>query len=191
MKLKIALACCLLVVAAFFVYKRLHKTEMFLCNHPYALCTSARCIPQPGNAKKAICFCDVEKGESMSTSPCHRLKPSTDKSGIETIYSTFSFKQYEEGKKVMQCPGGTPWTWCLNKQCTVDPENSQQAICLCDIMRTEDPWITFGGSCDASSCNTSYWSGAALKDFEEGNVFMTKKMHLDLSPVKWCPINSQ
>jgi len=21
----------------------------------------------------------------------------------------------------MKCPKGTPWTWCLNKRCTVDP----------------------------------------------------------------------
>jgi hypothetical protein len=161
---------------------------MQLCNHSYALCTSARCIPDPNNPEKAICFCEVEEGASMSTVPCKKLQPSVDANGIRTVYSAFSFNQYREGKKVMKCPGGTPWTWCLNKQCTVDPANPKQAICLCDVMRTPDEWITLGGECDPSTCKTAYWSGAPVKDFEEGNRFMMKKLRLKETPVKWCKV---
>jgi hypothetical protein len=178
----IVIALCLIV----FVYRQKKDAKMFLCQHPYALCTSARCVPQPGNPSQAICFCDVEEGKSMATTPCNKLEPRTDAHGINTIYSTFSYKQYAEGKQVMQCPGNTPWTWCLNKQCTVDPSNPKRALCLCNVMRTEEPWITFGGECDPSTCNTAYWSGAGLKDFHEGNVFMTQQMNLEQSPVKWC-----
>jgi hypothetical protein len=189
---KIALACCLSVLAVLLVVfgcKRLSSGQMYLCDHSYALCTSAYCIPQPGDHTKAICFCDVEKGDSMSTVPCDELQPGSDANGITTIYSTFSFKQYMEGKKTMKCPSSTPWTWCLNKRCTVDPSDSTKAICLCDIMRTNEDWVTLGGSCDSSTCNTSYWSGAGLKDFKEGNAFMTKKLNLDPLPVKWCQSN--
>lgn len=158
------------------------------CNHQYALCTSALCIPQPDDPAKAICFCDVEEGPNMSTVPCDTLKPSTDNNGIRTVYSTFSLEQFTQGKKGMKCPSGTPWTWCLNKRCTVDPTNPKKAICVCDVLRTQD-WMTLGGDCDTSTCKTGYWSGAALSDFDEGVVFLTKALGIEQSPVKWCPAN--
>lgn len=164
--------------------------EMHLCQHQYALCTSAVCVPQPGDSTKAICFCDVEEGASMSTAPCDTQKPNTDAHGIRTIYSAFSLQQFVEGKKGMKCPGGTPWTWCLNRVCTVDPSNSKRAICVCDVKRTDDEWMTLGGNCDTSTCNRGYWSGATIKDVEEGNAFLTKVLSLDKSPMKWCQADS-
>lgn len=161
---------------------------MNLCSHQYALCTSALCVPQPGDPAKAICFCDVEEGESMCTVPCDTLKPSSDANGIRTVYSTFSIRQFDQGKEAMKCPNGTPWTWCLNKQCTVDPSNPKRAICACDVIRS-DEWMTLGGNCDTSTCKTGYWSGAAMKDWDAGNIFMTKALGLKQSPAKWCAIS--
>jgi hypothetical protein len=160
-----------------------------LCNQPYALCTSALCVPQPDDPTKAICYCDVNTGPNMSTISCEKLKPSTDANGIRTVYSTFSLEQFKAGKKSMKCPSGTPWTWCLNKKCTVDPSNPKKANCLCDVMRTGE-WTTLGGSCDTTTCKTGYWSGASLSDFQEGNTFMTQALGLTKSPAKWCPAAS-
>lgn len=157
-----------------------------LCKQQYALCTSARCVPQPGDPTKAICFCDVEEGDSMSTVPCESIKPSTDANGVRTVYSTFSLKQLMTGKKGMKCPDGTPWTWCLNKRCTVDPFDSKKAICVCDVLRSGE-WMTLGGNCDTSTCKTSYWSGAAVKDFDDGVDFLSKALGLEQLPAKWCP----
>lgn len=157
-----------------------------LCKHEYALCTSALCIPQPDDPNKAVCFCDVEEGASLATVPCHTILPSTDSHGIRTVYSTFSMKQFGEGKKSMICPHGTPWTWCLNKKCTVDPTNAKKAICTCDVMRTHE-WTTLGGNCDTATCKTGYWSGATMKDINGGSAFLIKKLGLDKSPLKWCP----
>lgn len=161
-------------------------STMYFCKQQYALCTSALCIPNPGDPSKAICFCDVEEGPSMATVPCDTLKPSMDSHGIKTLYSTFSLEQFKE-KKGMKCPEGTPWTWCLNKQCTVDPSNPSRAICLCDVMRTQT-WMTLGGNCDTKTCEIGYWSGAALSDFNEGNLFLIEKLGLEKSPLKWCEI---
>jgi len=161
------------------------KSNMQLCKHPYALCTSALCIPQPGDPTKAICFCAVEEGASMASVPCNTIEPSTDANGIRTVYSAFSLEQFKQGKKVLTCPTGTPWTWCLNKRCTVDPSNPKKAVCVCDVLRTEE-WITLGGNCDTSTCKTGYWSGATPKDFNEASVFMVKALGLNQSPVKWC-----
>jgi hypothetical protein len=103
------------------------KSETQLCKHQYALCTSALCIPQPGDPTKAICFCDVQDGASMASVPCNTIQPSTDANGIRTVYSAFSLEQFKQGKKVLTCASGTPWTWCLNKRCTVDPSDAKKA----------------------------------------------------------------
>lgn len=169
-------------------YKMANNSNLKLCQHQFALCTSARCVPLPEDPDKAICSCDVEEGPSMASVACYKLKPSTDEYGIRTLYSTFSFKQFHEGKKILKCPQGTPWTWCLNKRCTVDPSNSKKAICVCDVMRSEQ-WITLGGNCDTSTCQTGYWSGANLADFQEGNIFLNKALGLTKSPVKWCEVS--
>ena len=79
------------------------KSDMQLCKHQYALCTSALCIPQPGDPTKAICFCAVEEGASMASVPCNTIQPSTDANGIRTVYSAFSLEQFKEGKKVLTC----------------------------------------------------------------------------------------
>jgi hypothetical protein len=179
----------LAVLGVVYGCKQANTTNMQLCNHQFALCTSAICIPQPGDSTKAICFCDVEEQASMATVPCNRLQPSTDDNGIRTVYSTFSLEQFKQGKKGMQCPNGTPWTWCLNKPCTVNPSNPKKAICTCDVVRSGE-WMTLGGDCDTSTCQTGYWSGAAMQDFEQGNVFMTKAFGLDKSPAKWCQADS-
>ena len=162
------------------------KSDMQLCKHQYALCTSALCIPQPGDPTKAICFCDVQDGASMASVPCNTIQPSTDANGIRTVYSAFSLEQFKQGKKVLTCASGTPWTWCLNKRCTVDPSDPKKAICVCDVLRTGE-WITLGGNCDTATCTTGYWSGATVKDFNEATSFMVKALNLDPSPVKWCP----
>jgi hypothetical protein len=162
------------------------KSDMQLCKHQYALCTSALCIPQPGDPTKAICFCAVEEGASMASVPCNTIQPSTDANGLRTVYSAFSLEQFKRGKKVLTCASGTPWTWCLNKRCTVDPSDPKKAICVCDVLRTGE-WITLGGNCDSTTCSTGYWSGATLKDFNEATSFMVKALSLDQSPVKWCP----
>lgn len=157
-----------------------------LCNQQYALCTSARCVPDPHDANKSTCFCDVEEGPTMSTVPCDKIMPSTDAFGIRTIYSTFSFQQLKQGKRGMRCPSDTPWSWCLNKKCTVDPTNSKRAICTCDVLRSVGEWTTFGGNCDTRTCATGYWSGASLDDDASATSFLTKALGLNQSPMKWC-----
>lgn len=163
------------------------NTTNHLCNHQFALCTSALCIPQPGDPSKAVCYCDVKEGPNMSTVACNTLTPSTDEYGIRTVYSTFSLDQFYEGKRGMKCPSNTPWTWCLNKRCTVDPTNPHKALCTCDVKRGVGEWMTLGGNCDTSTCKTGYWSGAAMSDFDAGVVFLREALHIDQSPVKWCP----
>jgi hypothetical protein len=161
------------------------RAENYLCRQQFALCTSAPCIPEPGNPKVAICSCDVEDGPSLASVACDTVKPSTDANGIRTVYSQFALKQWQQGKKTLKCPSGTPWTWCLNKPCTVDPANPKKAICACDVVRTGE-WITAGGNCNTATCNTAYWSAAPLDAFSDGTDFLLKSLKLKKSPVTWC-----
>jgi hypothetical protein len=161
------------------------QAENYLCQQQFALCTSAPCIPEPGDPKVAICSCDVEDGPSLASVACDTVKPSTDANGIRTVYSQFALKQWQQGKKTLKCPSGTPWTWCLNKPCTVDPANPKKAICACDVVRTGE-WITAGGNCNSATCNTAYWSAAPLDAFSNGTDFLLKSLKLKKSPVTWC-----
>jgi hypothetical protein len=161
---------------------------MYLCKQQYALCTSAVCIPEPGDPTKVICNCDVEDGASMASVACDTLQPSTDANGIRTVFSTYSLTQSIQGLKAMTCPGNTPWSQCLNKRCTVDPSNPAKAICVCDVVRNPSQWMTLGGNCDTSTCSTAYWSGATIPDAYSGGAFMSKALGLDKSPVQWCPV---
>jgi hypothetical protein len=161
------------------------QAENYLCQQQFALCTSAPCIPEPGNPKVAICSCDVEDGPSLASVACDTVKPSTDANGIRTVYSQFALKQWQQGKKTLKCPSGTPWTWCLDKRCTVDPANPKKAICACDVVRTGE-WITAGGNCNTATCNTAYWSAAPLDAFSDGTEFLLKSLKLKKSPVTWC-----
>jgi hypothetical protein len=157
----------------------------YLCRQQFALCTSAPCIPEPGNPNVAICSCDVEHGPSLATIACDKVKPITDANGVRTVYSQFALQQFQGGKSALKCAAGTPWTWCLNKPCTVDPADPRKAICACDVVRTGE-WTTAGGKCNAATCNTAYWSGAPLDAFSDGIGFMMKALNLKKSPINWC-----
>ena len=110
------------------------RAKNYLCDQQFDLCTSAPCIPQPGNPKIAMCTCNVQEGPNLATVECDTVKPSTNSDGIRTAYSQFMLTQFEQGKKGLKCARGTPWTWCLNKVCTVDPANPKKAICACDVI---------------------------------------------------------
>jgi hypothetical protein len=166
----------LLIVA----YGQSTRAENFLCRQQFALCTSAPCIPEPGNPKIAICTCDVQDGANLATVACDTVKPSTDANGIRTVYSQFALNQFQAGKRGLKCASGTPWTWCLNKPCTVDPANPKKAICTCDILRSGE-WMTAGGNC------TAFWSGASLNDVSDATNFLMKSLNIKKSPLNWCP----
>src|SRR3984893_1238051 len=62
-----------------------------LCDQQFALCTSANCVPAPGDPKVALCTCAVwdGKGGTTGVASCDAVKPSTDANGWRTVYSYF------------------------------------------------------------------------------------------------------
>ena len=126
------------------------QDKPLLCDQQFALCTSARCIPEPGNPKVALCTCDVWNGKGMTgfVASCDAVKPSTDANGWRTVYSYFALTQSYQGKRLMKCPANTPWAECLNAKCTVDPADPSKAICACETKVQTGEWVTWGGNCN-------------------------------------------
>ncbi|CZG35735.1 TPA: hypothetical protein JBE46_08065 [Legionella pneumophila subsp. pneumophila] len=141
-----------------------------ICDQEYTLCTSARCIPMPGNPAKAVCDCVVEKGKSAGYKTCKERKPIRDRYKVTSLVSTFSFEQFAFKRK-MNCSEGLPWTNCLDMPCTVDPQNSKRALCLCTIENTQ-AFFTFGGDCNTNTCATGFWSGAT----QENSIILRKAL---------------
>lgn len=159
-----------------------------VCQNKYALCTSAPCIPDPNDPdKRAICKCDVEKGDNFGMTDCDARQPKTLKDDGQYVVSTYSFKQAPE-KKVLLCDSGNPWTDCLDQPCIVDPNNPDKAICSCKLHTTGE-FYTYGGNCDKSTCKTSYWSAASKEGFTDGSAALVKALKLDKSPAQACPAN--
>ena len=159
-----------------------------LCDQQFALCTSAPCIPAPGNPKVALCTCDVwdGKGATAGVASCDAVKPSTDANGWRTVYSYFALTQSHQGKRLMTCPAGTPWAECLNAKCTVDPADPSKATCDCETKFQTGEWVTWGGNCETQSCGKAFLNGTTVAEVSPGVEFLMKELDLKKSPVNWC-----
>lgn len=74
--------------------------NIHICNQPYALCTSAACIPDPRHPHYAICTCVVEQGNSAGYTSCEKRLPQHLKNRSTQLTSTFSFVQFSSKKSL-------------------------------------------------------------------------------------------
>jgi hypothetical protein len=162
-----------------------HASQSYVCRQSYALCTTAPCKPVPGSKDQSICSCVVENGPSLGQLSCARRKPILNNKGQHLLTSNFSFINAETNK-IMTCTGNHAWTDCLDKPCIIDSQNSNQAICICDIKYSKN-FITFGGQCQTDSCNTTLYSGATTDMLNQGTQALIEYLHLEKSPMQNCP----
>lgn len=160
-------------------------TNYVACNQPYALCTTAPCTPIPGTKDQSICSCVVKDGASIGALSCDKRKPATSSTGQLLLTSNFSFEN-SATNKVLTCTGNHAWTNCLDKPCIVDPHNSNQATCTCDIKYSEK-FLTYGGQCSQASCETTLYSGASFEMNDETIQTALKALNLTKSPMQNCP----
>jgi len=174
----------LCLVSVMFLFSA--PSEAVICKQPYALCDTSPCVPIPGMKNQAICLCSVFNGYSLGNKTCEQRKPYTTKYNNEQhLFSNYSFANMSVNK-LMTCPAGTPWTFCLDKPCIVDPRNPNNAICTCDIVKTQT-YVTFGGDCDTSTCGNTLYSAATPDVMKSGDAQLTKFLKLSTSPVVVCP----
>ena len=159
------------ILLGFFLWSQWKQTitSYKMCNQPYALCTSAKCVPNPKNYNQTICNCDIEHGNSIGTKSCDQLKGYREKN-VNYIFSTFSPLQSEHGRKVLNCGKEYPWSTCLNQKCEIDPQDKTKAICACDLVQSDKDWITFG----KKPCANNYYSGAYMEDYKKTMDFWNK-----------------
>jgi len=139
----------------------------------FGLCPAAKCIPYPYDNSKAYCMCDVADGTnySVGNNDCENIKPYMTKSGEEVIFSDFSPVIKKMGYHLQKCPPEAVNLNCMNKICSVDPNNPSKAICLCDKLDNNGlDWVTFNKNGEPKTCN--YQSGASNQSYLNLNSFI-------------------
>lgn len=126
-----------------------------LCNQPYALCSKANCVLNR-KTNTYTCKCENFNGCSMGTEECSKLAPYTDDEGKNIIFSTFSPEFAKQGFTLNTGPAKR-WANCLNQKCTINPKNSKESICECEV--ATGPEVTYN---DKSLENVS---GASFDSF--------------------------
>jgi thiol-disulfide isomerase/thioredoxin len=129
----------------------------WLCNQPFALCTTASCQPSTTDPNISVCQCVMQNGYSVGYKSCaeRAQKGSSVRSDFSTININPSFA-------VLTCPSEVPWANCVDVECEIDPTNPALAICQCVTVRTGQSF-TFGGGCDPTNCTSEIWSGASAQ----------------------------
>jgi len=162
--------------------KELHIDGAYLCDHRYALCTDAVCVPSKHDPKIVICDCLVKTGWAVGFKSCTERAAKGN-----TLHSNFSTQLVTNTTRVMTCPKNDPWAECLDVLCEVNPHDPRKANCQCVLFQT-GPSVTFGGDCDTKTCSTTIWSATTPNlpgstQLEKG----MKRLGLPLTLPKPCP----
>ena len=140
-----------------------------LCKSTYALCTTARCKPIPGQPGNLLCGCSVETGYSAGT---HTCKPVRHTNAGDLIYS-----RYYPVKAYAVCSNARPWAWCLDVPCLVDKKNPARASCTCTVAKNQTPYVIVGSGYDSSTCTTGIVSSATVQGITQIDAFI-RSQHL-------------
>jgi len=140
----------------------------------FGLCPAAKCVPNPYDASKAYCFCDVVNGTNYSfgNTNCENILPYNE-SGEEKIFSDFSPIIEKMGYHLESCPPEAVNLNCMNKICSVYPNDPTKALCVCD--KTDNKgleWYTFNKNSEPKTCN--YQSGTSKQNDLKLNAFIAQ-----------------
>lgn len=155
------------------MYFTKNSNKMVKCNMKFGLCPAAKCIPSPYDDTKAFCMCDVATGTnySVGNNDCEKIQPYKTKNGQEIIFSDFSPSITKMGYHLTYCPPEAVNMNCMNKICSVDPNDSSKAICICDKLDNNGlDWVTFNKNGAPKTCN--YQSGASKQGYLHTNTFI-------------------
>jgi hypothetical protein len=154
----------------------------WLCNQPFALCTTAPCELSPSDATIANCRCFVMNGHAIGFKSCSERAMSGS-----SVTSNFSTVNVTSAFQTMTCPKEIAWANCLDMPCEINPRNPAEASCQCQVVDT-GPSLTFGGGCDTSTCTSVIWSAApvgllGLEQYESGMQQLDQTVTLPVT----CP----
>lgn len=139
-----------LILLNFYSKKSIRK-----CDMKYGLCPAAACVPDPYDSSKAYCSCHVKTGTnySVGNDNCDNIQPYHTASG-EVIYSDYSPTIEKMGYHLESCPAEAVNYDCMNKKCSVDPNDEKKAICICEKSDNKGrSWLTFNKNGQPKTCN--------------------------------------
>jgi hypothetical protein len=147
--------------------------DIVKCNMKFALCPAAKCVPNPYDNSKAYCFCDVVNGKnySFNNNNCNNINPYYNEFGEEIIFSDFSPIIKKMGYHNETCPPDTINLNCMNKICSVYPNDPSKALCICD--KTDNKginWVTYNKNGESKTCN--YQSGSTSQQHDKLSKFI-------------------
>jgi len=176
MKLKILISIVVIIIIMIIFYKyNSENNNVIKCNMKFGLCPAAKCIPDPYDSTKAYCLCDVENGINYSygNDNCEKIQPYNLNSGQEIIFSDFSPNIIKKGYHSTICPPEAVNLNCMNKICSVYPNDPSKAICICDKTNNKGlNWYTFNKNGESKTCD--YQSGGSYQQHLYMSAFINK-----------------
>jgi len=166
-----------------FLPKMTFADNPYICKSQYALCTTAKCSPIPGQAGLSLCFCKTETGYSAGLKPCK--EPETTPEGYTLINS-----RYYPIESYVSCSNARPWANCLDSPCIIDPSDPSKAVCTCSIVKNAGPYVIVTDTCNKSGCETGLTSSATVKSADELDTSIKSSEHAKDLPApekKQCP----
>ena len=134
------------------------------CKGKYALCTTAKCTPVPGEERAVSCACEVRQGFSAGHDTCKPARPTTDGEFVQSRY--FPVKSFAI------CNNDRPWADCLGKACTVDKDDPTKATCACTTYKDQGPYVIVGDTFTPATCSTGIISSATVADHKSVSEFL-------------------
>jgi len=134
------------------------KPDYIVCKSTYALCTTAPCTPIEKEEGTVFCDCKVETGYSVGTTPCH--EPVDSPEGRQVVSRYYPIKSYAK------CKNDRPWAWCFDRPCIVDKNDPTKAVCSCNIVKNDGPYVIVADTYTDSTCTTGFYSSAKVKDLK-------------------------
>lgn len=149
--------------------------KFYLSQSQYALCTTAKCFPIPGQEGMALCNCKVEQGYSAGQEPGEPVKTTSE--GYKFIKS-----RYYPIETYVKCSNSRPWAFCLDSPCLIDENDPSKAVCTCSIVQNQGDYILPSDTCDQSLCETGLYSSALTTQDDDIEAFLNKAEHAGKFP---------
>jgi hypothetical protein len=132
------------------------KPQNIVCESTYALCTTAKCTAIEEGQGTVFCGCEVKTGYSVGGTPCH--EPIDSPEGKQVVSRYFPIKSYAS------CSNDRPWANCYDRPCIVDKDDPAKAVCACNVVTDESPYVIVTDTYTDQTCTTGLYSSAKVKD---------------------------
>jgi len=149
--------------------------DFTVCKGTFALCTTAKCAPFPGQEGIVSCECDVRTGYSAGHQSCRDAEATNPGQLMSRYYPV---------KYHVICSNSRPWASCLDKPCTVEKGNPSRASCACSLMKDQGDYVIVTETYADSTCTTGIISSATVKDSAQITDFLKTQGNLKPFPIK-------